>query len=155
MNERKTDLPIQVEPNEPQGPVVPSAGAREDEQLPDSVLVGRPQSSDQPDRDTEDAHLWGQSLAPEAVKQQEIANGNTRLDFLTLNAAKEEVDIPAIRDLLFSIRDQGTYCAWCRCPEWSQSEMRSSHYEGCVLGLMCEKLLRLYPKDTMNIKWRK
>lgn len=151
MNVYKPDLPIQVEPHEPQRPVVPNSSTREDEQLFGTIPVGRPQGGDQPERDPEDADRWDDSLAPQTVLKG-VVNPEP---LIAVTPPVEAADIPAIRDLLFSIRDQGTYCAWCRCPEWSQNEMRSSHYEGCILGLMCEKLLRLHPREGYHIKWRK
>lgn len=86
----------------------------------------------------DDAEKWDDSLAP----KQEV---------------REEIDFNALRDMLFAIRDNGTFCPWCRCPEWSSSfpDMRTSHYEECQLGLWCGKLLRLYPKDGAIVKWRK
>ncbi len=43
-------VPVPLEPNEPQGPAVPSPGARQDEQRPGGVLSGQPQGGDQPQR---------------------------------------------------------------------------------------------------------
>ena len=66
-----------------------------------------------------------------------------------------DLDMCKLRDLLFSIRDQGVYCPMCRCPEFAQSALRSSHFEPCTVGEACEKLLRLYPKPSLEVRWRK
>jgi hypothetical protein len=66
-----------------------------------------------------------------------------------------DLDMCKLRDLLFSVRDQGVYCPMCRCPEFAQSALRSSHFEPCTIGEACEKLLRLYPKITLEVRWRK
>jgi len=66
-----------------------------------------------------------------------------------------DLDMCKLRDLLFSVRDQGVYCPMCRCPEFAQSALRSSHFEPCTIGEACEKLLRLYPKIALEVRWRK
>jgi hypothetical protein len=49
----QSTVPVSVEPNGSQGAVVPSAGAGSKEQLPGGVSEGRPQGSDQPQRNKE------------------------------------------------------------------------------------------------------
>lgn len=65
------------------------------------------------------------------------------------------IDMCKLRDLLFSIRDNQIYCPICRCPEFSPNELRSSHFEPCSVGEMCERLLVLYPRPEVTVKWRK
>jgi hypothetical protein len=65
------------------------------------------------------------------------------------------IDMCKLRDLLFSIRDNQIYCPICRCPEFSPNELRSSHFEPCSVGEMCERMLALYPRPEVTLKWRK
>ncbi len=95
------------------------------------------------DRSSEQADRWEQSLAPKVIPNPEppLIIGN--------------IDMCKLRDLLFSIRDQCIYCPVCRCPEFSPNEMRSSHFEPCSIGEICDKFLALYPRPDFTIKWRK
>jgi hypothetical protein len=65
------------------------------------------------------------------------------------------IDMCKLRDLLFSIRDNQIYCPICRCPEFAAHEMRTSHFEPCTIGEICEKFLSLYPREGYVVKWRK
>ena len=163
---RNDNLQVQVESNGPQGAVVQTIDTgTAHEQLPSGVSVGQPQGGNQPERDPEDAHRWEESLVPraiiappEVIEEQIVRNGiiNARVDLLTMPRMKDEINIiNEVRDLLFSIRDNSIYCPICRYPEFAPNETRSSHFEGCSVGLMCEKLLALYPKDGCTVKWRK
>jgi hypothetical protein len=103
-------------------------------------------------------------IPEEAIEQQKILNGivNARLDIAAMPRMKDEpplvvgnIDMCKLRDLLFSIRDNQIYCPICRCPEFSPNELRSSHFEPCSVGEMCERMLALYPRPEVTVKWRK
>jgi hypothetical protein len=144
MKKHEHNLHIQLESNGPQESGVRSPDSRQDEQLPDTVLPRRLQSDNQPERAPQDADKWDGSLAPQP---------ETTIPVVPQFVG--DVDMNKLRDLLFSVRDNNIYCGLCRCPEFSPNEMRSSHYEDCSIGLMCEKLLRLYPREGYAVKWRK
>jgi hypothetical protein len=99
---------------------------------------------DAEDRNSHQADKWEESLAPKAPIEHfepPLVIGN--------------IDMCKLRDLLFSVRDNSIYCPVCRCPEFSPNEMRSSHFEPCSIGEVCEKFLALYPRPDFTIKWRK
>jgi hypothetical protein len=112
----------------------------------------------------EPSQLYGKASFPtEAIEAQQQVNDiiAATLDMGIPHSEEPpdvigNIDMRKLRDLLFSIRDNQIYCPLCRCPEFSPSpETRTSHYEDCSIGLICEEFLRLYPKENFVIKWRK